>query len=105
MASGLPVIVSKNCGCTEDLVKHGYNGYAFDPYDVAELTDYMLALNESNQAQKMGNQSIKIIKAYSPDAFREGVVKLINSIKAAKPAINLKDKLMGQFFIRLLVRI
>lgn len=105
MASGLPVIVSKNCGCTEDLVRHGHNGYVFDPYDVAELTACMLALHEGNQDHKMGCQSIAMIKAYSPDTFREGVVKLVNSIETAKPKISLKDKLMGEFVIRLLVNV
>lgn len=105
MASGLPVIVSKNCGCTEDLVRHGYNGYVFDPYNVTELTAYMLALHEGNQDHKMGRQSIAIIKAYSPDTFREGVAKLVKSIETAKPKIGLKDKLMGQLVIRLLVSI
>ncbi len=103
MASGLPVIVSKNCGCTEDLVRHGRNGYVFDPYDVSELTDCMLALHEGNQDHTMGLHSIEIIQAYSPDTFRQAVGKLVSSAKGT-PDIRLKDKLIGQLVIRLLVR-
>ena len=33
MAAGLPVLVSRNCGCAADLVQDGVNGFAFDPLD------------------------------------------------------------------------
>ena len=31
MASGLPVLVSKRCGCAADLVREGVNGFVFRP--------------------------------------------------------------------------
>ena len=37
MASGLPVIVSKRCGCAHELVDNGVNGFTFDPWDVDQL--------------------------------------------------------------------
>jgi 1,2-diacylglycerol 3-alpha-glucosyltransferase len=41
MASGLPVLVSKACGCAPDLVQEGVNGFTFDPFDVAGLAQLM----------------------------------------------------------------
>jgi 1,2-diacylglycerol 3-alpha-glucosyltransferase len=37
MAAGLPVLVSNRCGCARDLVRDGFNGFAFDPGDVAQM--------------------------------------------------------------------
>jgi glycosyltransferase involved in cell wall biosynthesis len=37
MAAGLPVLVSRRCGCAEDLVREGRNGFTFDPLDVPGL--------------------------------------------------------------------
>ena len=31
ISSGLPCIVSKNCGCTVDLISHNKSGFIFDP--------------------------------------------------------------------------
>lgn len=106
MASGLPVIVSKNCGCAVDLVKHGTNGYTFDPYDISELANYMFKLTEDdNLRDKMGVQSTKIIENFSPDTFRKGVTELVKAIGTAKPSVNQKDKLVGQFVLHLLIKI
>jgi glycosyltransferase involved in cell wall biosynthesis len=44
MASGLPVIVSRTCGCAPDLVTNGLTGLDFDPYDEAGLTRAMLTV-------------------------------------------------------------
>lgn len=45
MAAGLPVLVSKGCGCAEDLVDVGMNGYTFEPGDLNELSLLMLRMD------------------------------------------------------------
>jgi len=42
MASGLPVLVSHRCGCAEDLVQPGENGFQFDPLNADELARLLL---------------------------------------------------------------
>ena len=42
MAAGLPVIVSRTCGCAPDLVTDGKTGFAFDPCDEAAMTKALL---------------------------------------------------------------
>lgn len=44
MACGLPVIVSDRCGCVEDLVLDGVNGYTFNPDVESDLLEAMLRL-------------------------------------------------------------
>ena len=45
MASGLPVLVSNRCGCAQDLVQEGVNGFTFDPYNVEQLAQLMLKIS------------------------------------------------------------
>ena len=78
MASGLPVIVSKRCGCVEDLVEPGNNGYLFDPENEMELANRMLAVSKSSAdvLRRMGRRSQEIIAGYSPDRWATEVARL-----------------------------
>ena len=71
MAAGLPVFVSQRCGCAENLVEHGANGYTFDPTKAAELTELFHTFDRCSPEQRssMGEASTKRIAAYSPVAF------------------------------------
>ncbi|AHJ28644.1 glycosyltransferase [Nodularia spumigena CS-584] len=42
MAAGLPVLVSNRCGCYEDLIIEGVNGFGFNPACLSELVDLMI---------------------------------------------------------------
>ncbi|MES2505738.1 MAG: glycosyltransferase family 4 protein [Verrucomicrobiota bacterium] len=75
MASGLPVLVSNRCGCAEDLVEEGINGFTFDPEDVqgmAAVMGRMTALPEEKLRQ-MGCESEQIIADWGPARFAEGM--------------------------------
>jgi 1,2-diacylglycerol 3-alpha-glucosyltransferase len=78
MASGLPVIVSNRCGCAEDLVEPGGNGYLFDPANEAELAHRMLAVSQSSEAviRDMGRRSREIIAGYSPAHWAAEVARV-----------------------------
>lgn len=76
MASGLPVLVSRNCGCASDLVKEGLNGYIFNPLDVEELAKLMLKLSSNNVDLKtMGQKSFDIISDWTPQKFGRNLLK------------------------------
>jgi glycosyltransferase involved in cell wall biosynthesis len=70
MASGLPVIVSKTCGCAPDLVTNGVTGFDFDPYDEAALTRALLtvAAPEFDRAA-MSRAARARIADWGPDRF------------------------------------
>ena len=44
IALGLPIICSKNCGSSFDLVEEGINGYKFDPYDINSIEDAIIKI-------------------------------------------------------------
>ncbi len=68
MCAALPVIVSKRAGSSEDLVKHGKNGFVFDPNKKNELKSYILRIcNNDSLKYQMGKVSLEIIKKQSPE--------------------------------------
>jgi 1,2-diacylglycerol 3-alpha-glucosyltransferase len=79
MASGLPVLVSDRCGCVEDLVVDGVNGFTFDPSKVEQLTSLMLRISsEEVDRQAMGQAALSHIQKFSPNYFATGLMQAIN---------------------------
>jgi 1,2-diacylglycerol 3-alpha-glucosyltransferase len=77
MACGLPVLVSERVGCSLDLVKHNYNGWRFDPYNVealANLMDHISKLEDSVRIG-IGLNGLKIISNWGLDKFSKGVLE------------------------------
>ncbi|ESA38759.1 glycosyl transferase group 1 [Leptolyngbya sp. Heron Island J] len=73
MAAGLPVIVSNRCGCFEDLVIEGVNGFGFDPNSQDQLTDIMLKVSSSDvDLDEMGEAALSHIQQFSPARFAQG---------------------------------
>jgi glycosyltransferase involved in cell wall biosynthesis len=75
MASRLPLMVSRACGCATTLVREAYNGWQFDPHNwlqLAMLMEKFISLSEEEKKQ-MGEISFKIIKDWGLDRFCEGI--------------------------------
>ncbi len=81
MASGLPVIVSRRCGCAADLVAHGENGFTFDSHNEGELAGLMweMATIPAKQRVAMGEASRKIISRWTPEAWAEQLICALRS--------------------------
>lgn len=70
MASGLPVVVSRACGCATDLVLEGVNGFTFDPRDEHSLARLLQKISSGTwDLEKMGLASQQIIQNWSPERF------------------------------------
>jgi len=80
MASGLPVIVSTRCGCAEDLVHNGENGFAFDPAEPGSLTAALRGASVMNDRElaAMARRSEEIIAEYSPEVWASEVAELVS---------------------------
>src|SRR6185369_15110785 len=74
MASGLPVIVSRRCGCARDLVAEGRNGFTFDPFDVESLTRQLqrMAAPDTDRAA-MSRASREIIAHWTPALWAQNL--------------------------------
>jgi 1,2-diacylglycerol 3-alpha-glucosyltransferase len=79
MASGLPVIVSSRCGCADDLVEDGSNGFLVDSsaLSIAEALARMSALNLEERL-RMGERSQAIIANYSPERWLREVSRIVD---------------------------
>lgn len=78
MAASLPVLVSNRCGCYEDLVIEGENGFGFDPENSPQLISLMLKISSLEvDLQAMGKASIAHIQKFSPDRFAQGLVQAV----------------------------
>ncbi len=84
MAASLPVLVSRNCGCAEDLVEPGTNGYTFDPANETELTrclQTVAALPDADR-QRMGLASRKRVARFSPQNFGAEIAAIADAAEA-----------------------
>jgi glycosyltransferase involved in cell wall biosynthesis len=83
MLCGLPVIVSAVAGCAPDLVQDKWNGFVVPPRDVGPLADAMTCIaSDSALRSEMGNRSRERIERYSPAAWSEGMVNMVNAVSA-----------------------
>jgi len=90
MAAGLPVLVSSRCGCAENLVREGENGFRFDPANVERLAELLHTIAGSDEVRlaTMGSRSRELVAAYSPEAFADGLEAAIGCALARSPKRN-----------------
>ncbi len=80
MAAHLPVLVSTHCGCCEDLVQDGKNGFAFAPHDEEALTALLgrMAAMPAAQRSVFGQRSGEIIAGYTPRDFGRTIASIVH---------------------------
>ncbi len=81
MACGLPVIVSSRCGCADDLVTPGENGFVFDPAADGALLGALAAAEAmpAREWSRMSSSSLHRIAEFSPDQFGEQIAAIARS--------------------------
>ena len=80
MASGLPVLSSRNVGAAEELVVDGVTGYLFDPRNTQEIADAMAKVVEMppEARSKMRRAACEMVELKVPTrAFGEGLAKAL----------------------------
>lgn len=66
MVCGMPVIVSRACGCADDLVQEGTNGFLFQPSAQHELETAMeFFITNPDRIATMGMESLKLVAPFS----------------------------------------
>jgi glycosyltransferase involved in cell wall biosynthesis len=101
MAAGLPLIVSNRCGCAADLVAAGKNGFTFDPFRVEELAAHLdtISAQPSAALEAMAQESRRIIAAWGPARFGEGVTAAIRAARSGGRG----ESLVGALLLRALM--
>ena len=81
MMHGLPILVSKHCGCSIDLVQN--NGFIFNPLEEISLIQCLDKSKELSELdyKNMSNISKNIIKSYTPEkSAKQMALPIINKI-------------------------
>jgi glycosyltransferase involved in cell wall biosynthesis len=83
MASSLPVLVSSHCGCADDLVEDGSNGFIIDPKRVDDIAAKMESVSKMTveERTKMGVRSREIICNYSPECMALEVKRITANLE------------------------
>jgi 1,2-diacylglycerol 3-alpha-glucosyltransferase len=85
MACALPVLVSNACGCREDLVKEGVNGYTFDPASSLSLKSALhLLLENRERLDAMGQASRRLISGWGLDLFAQNFWRACDAASLAR---------------------
>jgi len=85
MAAGLPVLVSHACGCKDDLVQEGVNGFSFDPRDCDSLARLLLQVASGKlDLAAMGTASRRIISRWTPDTFARNLLKAVDAAESRR---------------------
>jgi len=78
----LPIITSSIVGCSDDLVRHGENGFVYKMGNIDELAGYLEFLITNEESRKeFGSRSLEIVKNYSYGSIINGIVKGLNEVK------------------------
>ena len=82
MACGLPVLVSDRCGCVDDLVQDGQNGYRFNPDQPGHLTTQLTRLltAPTTTLAQMGQESGQIVANFDPDVVGKAMYNALQSV-------------------------
>jgi glycosyltransferase involved in cell wall biosynthesis len=91
MSAGLPVIVSRACGCADDLVRDGENGFAVDHDDIPQIAEAVCRLEDAGPEGRaaMIERSREIVQDFAPERFAAGAVA------AARTALQRRPRLPG----------
>lgn len=85
MAAGLPVLVSRQCGCYEDLIVEGETGFSFDPEDIGEVSELMFSVSSGKvDLEMIGKSALEHIQKFSLKQFVEGLSNAIEYAKTIK---------------------
>lgn len=84
MACGLPVLVSRRCGCAKDVVT-AETGWMFSPHKQSELTEAIRALSRTPEGElrEMGIRASQLAAQYSPRHAADVVADTITSVLQA----------------------
>ena len=83
MCAGIPVVVSEEVGCVEDLLEDGVNGLITRARDVRSLaTALRTLLADEGRRKKMGARSLERISNWSYEQCRQGVLRSLELVGA-----------------------
>lgn len=103
MASGLPVLVSRGCGCAPDLVREGINGWTFDPTDERELASLLVQVGTMSPSERAALSAAgqRIIEDWGPERFASGCQEAVmKALQVGPRKAGVVDRMLLSALIR-----
>lgn len=69
VCAGLPVVASRSCGASIELVQDGYNGFTFVAGDVSGLRRALVACSQAERPPHLGANSLRMSYRFDPELF------------------------------------
>ena len=88
MASGLPIVASRDGGAAETLLVEGRNSFLFDPMQIDSIREAMqrLASSSTKTRREMGVASQRLLADRMPTArFGQGMSRLNTDVQVRHP--------------------
>jgi len=84
LCSGIPIIVSNQCGCARDLITED-SGWIVDPRDPEHMAEAMhkVCMLSVERLQEMGQAALKIAGEYTPEASAKRIMTSLEGLLAA----------------------
>ncbi len=82
MASGLPVLLSKNIGCRPDLLEENGNGFSFSADDGGSLAECLQRFGRISEEElaRLGARSAQLIRAWNYESALHGILRALESV-------------------------
>jgi glycosyltransferase involved in cell wall biosynthesis len=77
-ACGVPVLCSKFAGCADDMVRHGENGFVFDPSDPRAFTLALRTALDSADLATLGVAARATAEGFQPEAMALGIRRAVS---------------------------
>lgn len=97
LATGLPVLVSRECGCAATLVEPGRNGWTFAPQVTGDLALLLLRMTAlpNTARNELAAHSRQIIASWGLDRFVQGALGAIDASRnAPRPTASILDQVL-----------
>jgi glycosyltransferase involved in cell wall biosynthesis len=81
VALGVPVVGSRSAGSAVELIRHGENGFLYDPEDVPALAAHLRHFIEhAGAAREMGARQAEVAARYSPERMADVFLASIREV-------------------------
>lgn len=81
MACGVPVVVSKYCGSSYDLIKDGENGFVIDPDDIAALKERLKDIvSDSHLRRLFRERSLELISTRGAEQYADKALEAVKAV-------------------------
>ena len=79
MHAGMPIVLSRTCGCFPDLFREGKNGFSMDPFDETSICHALASMEKATAEERstFGQVSRELIAEHTPERWAERVAGVV----------------------------